>query len=264
MKRLPRASKRLSRPQWWIALAATAGAAIASAPSADGAVDQRVGSYVVHWPDRAALAKLAPQDVVRFSLTHRGHNAAAVVSLVRVARSGAVIKRVSTRRFRSSGTFAAKLPAAAGHFRLVVVTEGRQTSRSFTVATPSQTPAPTTTPTPATAPPCSDKSAVQATLGTDVATAHAGQSISVTLTDTGTACLQASYGITWETLAGGSWIEIPLNRQWPGATRFVYPGAPFVEQFKIPDDATPGTYRLGKNADTGATPTKVTAELTIN
>ena len=250
--------------RFWGPFAAAACAAVVIAPTASGASGQRVGSYVVHWPDRTTLNRLAPQDVVRVSLSHRGHAAVAVVSLVRVARTGTVMGPVATHRFRSSGTFVATLPTRGGRYRVVVTSGGVRTSRTFAVAAPAQAPISTIAPTPSVvAQPCSDGSAVQASLATDVASAHAGQTISVTLSDTGTSCLQASYEITWETLSGGTWVQIPLNRQWPAAIQFVYPGAPFVDQFKIPDDAIAGTYRLGKTVDTGAAPSMVTTEITI-
>ncbi len=256
-----------------IAAAGLLGVALAAsafvAPSlADAPSTQRAGGYVIAWPSAATLAAVGPGDTVRVSLVRRAgaRHRAAVVSLLRVASSGRPLAVVATRRMRRRGTFTARVPAGrAGRYRLRVAIGDSRFGRSFGVSTPVSVPAlvPAPAPSPAAPDPCGHRGDMRGTLSVVPAEARPGQVLTTTLINTGPSCLLTGYGAGWQVRREGAWIDVPLNRVVSDVLRVLHPGAAFVDEFAVPQDAEPGRYRVGKQIEPGGPWFDVTAEVTV-
>lgn len=241
-------------------LAGALGGAAVVTPAAHAAPPptqvQRAGGFVIRWPATAALSTVEPATRVRVVLVPsrraRAARRVAVVSLVYVTRSGAPIKVVTRRRMRA-GTFTARVPALEyAHYRVTVTIGRARVHRDFDVAQPD---------------PCPAGPTVSGTLSANPSEARAGQSVSLELTNTGAACLEVGYFVSWQVNRDGTWVEIPPTRPTILVALSVPPGQTFQHGFVVPEDAAPGQYRVVQQIRGGGSPVgshvDVSADVTV-
>jgi hypothetical protein len=230
---------------------AAVGTPAASAAPASTQV-QRAGGFVVRWPSAAALRAVQPSGRVEVVLVPsrqaRALRRVAVVSLVRVSRGGALLSVVTRRRMRA-GRFAARVPARENaRYRLAVAIGSARVHRDFDVTAAES---------------CSAASVVSATLSATPAQARPGQTLDLALTNTAATCLHVGYDVSWQIYRDGTWVEIPLDRAVILLLASVAPGQTFRHDFAVPQDSSPGQYRVVKHISGSGPRVDVAAAVTV-
>lgn len=207
-------------------------------------------------PTDSKLRTLKPGDVLRVGATRldaavRNHRVA-VVTLSRLGARPAVIARgtVDTR----SKDFSLQIPPTrSSRYRL-----RWSVGRSFTEVTFGVTFSPSLPPGP-----CAEPLDVSAELGVESSEPEAGETIGVTLTDSGPGCLQTGYGFAWQVNRNGAWVDVPLNTVVPAIALFVQPGRSLTENFTVPKNSAPGPYRIVKRFTAAGESVDVDGEVTV-
>ncbi len=207
-------------------------------------------------PTDSKLRTLKPGDVlkvgaVRFDAAVRKHRVA-VVTLTRLGARPAVIARrtVNTR----SKSFSLQIPATrSGHYRL-----RWSVGRSFTQVTFD-----VTFVAPVAPGRCAEPLDVSAELGVDSSEPEAGETIGVTLANSGPGCLQTGYGFAWQVDRNGVWVDVPLNTVVPAIALFVQPGQSLTENFTVPKNTAPGMYRIVKHFTAAGHVVDIDDEITV-
>jgi hypothetical protein len=157
---------------------------------------------------------------------------------------------VKQRRLRSGG-FAARLPGAPSARYLLSARVGRRTLRRLTIVTPRTTPPVRDAPPPA--PPSSggrcaapQSASSAAALTGDRGVLSPGETLTLTIANTGTACLSGGVGYTIEARSGSGWVPVDLRLLFPALAIRLEPGATRQVVFTAPAGAemAPGRYRL--------------------
>jgi hypothetical protein len=176
--------------------------------------------------------------VVRISLVRRDNGARGVV------------KQRTLRR----GSFTVRLPNAGGARYVLAVTVGERTYRGVirTPAPPTRPDEPTAAPPiPALCPwPAPATAGLSAALRLDRTTAYRGETVGITIENTGEACLRTGAAYQWEHLVDGSWHPIPEPSPFILIAYVVPPGRSLAGSATVhPDDMPAGEYRLVKDVD---------------
>jgi hypothetical protein len=221
--------------------------ALAAAAPAQAATKQRVGGFVVTWPVSSGdtvAAGTALRVVVRPTATARRAARVEVRRLTDARRvKSAVVRRTARRRtvvFR---------PAAGARYRLRV-TVGRRSAHRTIATAPAEPSPPVFCGATARAP--------SATLTASSSTARPGETLTLTLLNTGSDCLRTSATVSLRRPDG---TNVPLDRPIPAAMYFVPPGATYTQLLDLPTDLPPGAYRAVMFAQSGPETEPVTVEL---
>jgi hypothetical protein len=197
--------------------------ALAVPAAAPAATKQRVGGFVVTWPD--ATTSVRPGDALRI-VVRRTAAAGRPVARVRVLRLAPRrrLRSVTVRRRR-----AVVIRPAAGVAYRVRVTVGRSAvGRRIETAPPSPALCGATA------------TRASATLTPGVATAEPGQTLPLTLRNTGGACFRTGLAVALRRADG---TEVPLHRVVPAIMLLVEPGETVANGIELPADLAPGSYR---------------------
>ena len=248
-----------ARRRWMLAaiagLAALFSAPVTGASAASTAPAEHVGGSIVRMPSDSALRGLHPGDLVKVSVTpakkRSRQGSVAVIALSRLGSGSPALLAQQTRR---GGSFSAQIPPArSGRYRLKV-----SVGRAYTQVTFDVTFVPPVMPGP-----CSEPLDVSAELGVDSSEPSAGDSIAVTLTNSGPGCLSTGYGFGWQISRNGAWVDVPLNRVVPAILLFVQPGKSLSEDFTVPRNSAPGLYRIVKHFSAAGQAVNIDTEVTV-
>jgi hypothetical protein len=205
----------------------------------------------VSWPLKGYRATLVPGTRLRVAVTPlRRGSAAAQISLVRLDDGApGVVKQRTLRR----GVFTARLPKAGGARYALRLRVGKRAYRGV-IRTPPPPKRPdepgVSLPAPATpSAPCPWPAPVTAKLSAalrlDRATAYKGETVGITIENTGEACLRTGAAYQWERLVDGSWQPIPEPVPFIMIAYIVPPGRTLTRSVTVhADDMPAGEYRL--------------------
>jgi hypothetical protein len=222
-----------------VSLLALPAAANAALPAAHPPANTVAGARLA-WPLKTAETSLAPGS--KLTVTVRSTRRRAIVSLVRADARG-IPTRLLARRTLRSGAFTVSLPVDQGAaYQLRVVVAGKRYWSWIT------------TPAAASADPCIPQTApASAELQLQTTSLARGGSLAYAVHNTGSTCLTAGEGYSWERKAGdGSWQAVPLPWPFSAVGVLVRAGASYAKTARLPEDAQPGTYRLHDSVSTQA------------
>jgi hypothetical protein len=255
------------RPFSTSCVAAVLVGALAAAPAP--AKPGHAGGTRIDWPLKQATTTVAPGTTLTVTVRRTGkaaRSAPVTVALVRITQKGKAMRRVATRRARE-GKLSVRVPKGDGRLYELRLTLGHlhQVGRVRTPAAPAPVtpappaPSPAPTPTPPASPwadcPAGGTSAAELRLDAPGVPVHPGDRVATTFADTGVSCLATGYGGRWERRADdGSWVEVPSYEPVPAIAIILKPGGVFASTVRVPVDATPGHYRLGKSATVEPSP----------
>jgi hypothetical protein len=254
-------SARTSRaPGRWalagmLCVAGLVGAPAAGASAATTAPAEHVGGSIVRMPSDSALRKLHPGGLVKVSVTPaKKPSKQGSVAVIQLARLGAGAPALISQETRRAGTFSAQIPPArSGRYRLKVYVGRAYTQVTFEVKfVPPVLPGP-----------CAEPLDVSAELGVDSSEPSPGDTITVTLANSGPGCLQTGYGVTWQINRNGAWVDIPLNQVVPAVLLSIQPGKSLSENFTVPRNTAPGLYRIVKHFSAAGEAVDIDTEVTV-
>ncbi|MDW5594334.1 immunoglobulin-like domain-containing protein [Conexibacter stalactiti] len=216
------------------------------------AVTPRQAGVQLSWPSRAKRVTLAPGATV--SVTVRSLRRRSAPVTVTLARTDGVKTRVVKRRTLRRGSFAARLPAAQGARYVLSARIGRRIHRRLTIVTPPARPRHRGPidggfPLAPTMPRICPDGPAEAASGTLTGGARrflAGQTLSLTFTNTGPICLSGGISYVIERNVAGSWQRVDLMLAFPALFDVVQPGATRAVSFTMESPAVmpSGSYRL--------------------
>jgi hypothetical protein len=213
--------------------AALALVAAALVPAAPAAAKPRVT-----WP-AASTVQAGDSVAVTVRSPHRVR-----VALLRLSDAGTPIRTVAARRMRS-GRFVAVVPAASVERRylLAVDDRGRRLSRTITATPPPPAPPPSGPPGP---PPCGEGAAkVETTI--DRRSAARGETVTMTIRNTGGTCLGFGADFWFERWNGTGWEKAGTeDRAWPAWAASLSPGETYTVTTEVWRDIGTGRHRLAK------------------
>lgn len=247
---------RISRAAMSACLAGVAIAGVLPA-GAGAATQQRVGGYVVTWPT-ATTVPAGTTLRIGVRPASPAPRRPAILELLRLTDSGTtkgVVARHSVRR----RTIAVRPAAAHARYRIRLTAGGRSVSR--VIRTAARVPAPGGGTSTGPAPPAlcgANATGSSATLTPSPAALQAGETLSLTLLNTGTDCLRTSPAIALRRQDG---TLVPLNRPAPAILNFLNPGTSRVETLTLPADLAPGVYRAVMSTQSGPETAPVTQEV---
>jgi hypothetical protein len=213
----------------------------------------RAAGVAVSWPVQGDVA-FAPGDrvAVRVRALAEG-SPEARVSLVRVNRSGRVLRGVASQSLRA-GVFSARLPdLPAARYALRLDIAGKRFYSWITAAGApgSPVPGPLAPPHPSTTtagrPECPRRGTSFFEVQLDLAQRHPGEHFTITVVNTGQTCLEGGvdYGFDRQ-LPDGSWEPAGGDHPFPAIGLTVQPATSATHDATTWDGLQPGAYRVVK------------------
>jgi hypothetical protein len=234
---------------------------VADAGASAAAAKQRVGGFVVTWPDAVASGGTVPAGTALRVVVRPASAPSGRFARIEVRRLGDAGESVILRRRARRGSVVFQ-PAAGARYRVRVAVGRRSVQRTVGTSVAAAEPLPNPEPPPASCGATSPSASAALTPGSS--TARAGETVSFALLNSGQECLRTSPLVVLRRHDG---TDVPLNRPSPAMMRFVHPGETYVTALELPADLTPGLYRAVMFVQSGPEESpasqEVTAEFTV-
>ena len=213
--------------------------ATAAAKPPDRAELRKLG-VAVTWPISGSEATVRAGEYL--SVEVRSRRRLVRVSLVEV--DGPVIVRRRLRR----GAVRTRLPVGGGRFRLMLEVAGRRYSTLIQAVLPN----------------CRPAGRDEAALRLGATRARPGDTLTATVINTGTTCIDVGMRYWFERLReDGSWEQAAPERAFRLALRRIAPNTTWDQPARLPADLRPGRHRLVKTVGAPGGALMVTAEFDV-